>query len=88
MVSGVFLALGSNICLALRNTFTKYFNFGEQSQKSRTTLEGFAVISLAGLISLLPLHIYLLASTNFLSSYSYALIPLKVNEYIAGIEIV
>ena len=60
-MSGVLLALGSNMCLALRNTGLKYFYTGENDNKNKTktTLEGFAMMSLAGFFSLLPLWLYL-----------------------------
>ena len=58
-LTGVLLALGSNICLAVRNTGIKYFytedNFNQN--KSKTTVEGFAMISLSGFLSLLPLWV-------------------------------
>ena len=59
-LSGVLLALGSNMCLALRNTGLKYFYTGENDNKdkTKTTKEGFAVMSLAGFFSLLPLWLF------------------------------
>ena len=57
-MSGVLLALGSNMCLALRNTGLKYF-YNDNKNKTKTTLEGFAMMSLAGFFSLLPLWLYL-----------------------------
>ena len=50
---GILLALGSNVCFALRNIGTKYYDDGESSQ-SKTTIEGFAAISLTGFIALIP----------------------------------
>ena len=64
-LTGVLLALGSNICLALRNTGLKYF-FTEGNNKSKTTTEGFAMISLAGFLSLLPLWLYLSLTSEIL----------------------
>ena len=59
-LSGVILALGSNLCLALRNTGLKYFYTGENDRdKTKTTKEGFAMMSLAGFFSLLPLWLFL-----------------------------
>ena len=56
---GVLLALGSNICLASRNTGLKYFfTEGNNKNKSKTTPEGFAMMYLAGFLSLLPLWLY------------------------------
>merc|ERR1719206_548906 len=54
---GIFFALISNLCYALRNTGTKYF-FSEDSSKSATTLDGFAALSVGGLLSLLPLWVF------------------------------
>ena len=51
-------------------------------------MEGFASISLAGFITLLPLHIFVLVeSSDFLSSYSDAKALFKVNAYFAGTEL-
>ena len=52
-IMGILLALGSNVCFALRNIGTKYYDDGESSQ-SKTTIEGFAAISLTGFIALIP----------------------------------
>ena len=50
---GIGFALASNLFYALRNIGTKYF-YPEDSSKSATTLDGFASISVGGLISLIP----------------------------------
>ena len=66
-LTGVLLALGSNICLALRNTGLKYlFTEDIGKGKSKTTIEGFAMISLAGFLSLLPLWLYLSLTSEIL----------------------
>ena len=77
--AGVILALGSNVCLGLRNICTKYFLKGEEIKKSRTTVEGFATISLAGLVSLLPMQLFVL-----LRSRIEVDLPGKFIEYSAG----
>ena len=58
-LTGVLLALGSNVCLAVRNTGIKYFypEDNNNQNQSKTTVDGFAMISLSGFLSLLPLWI-------------------------------
>ena len=62
--SGVLLALGSNICLAVRNTGIKYFIQGEEAKISKTSIDGFAMMSFAGFLALLPLWLFLLLSSE------------------------
>ena len=83
---GLLFALISNLCYAMRNTGTKYL-FPEESSKSVTTLDGFAALSVGGLLSLIPAWIFscslghhnyssLLSDNNFfifISSISHAL---------------
>ena len=51
---GVTFSVGSNLCFALRNIGTKYFIQTDSSSHSKTTLEGFASISLIGFLLILP----------------------------------
>jgi len=71
---GILLALGSNVCFALRNIGTKYFSVKDETQ-GKTTIQGFAAISLSGFIALIPLlliQFYLFgysASASLLSNH-------------------
>ena len=52
-VVGIIFAVGSNLCFALRNIGTKYF-FETESSESKTTLMGFASISLGNVSKFKP----------------------------------
>lgn len=58
-LTGILFALGSNMCFAFRNVGTKYFSSGG-GEKTKTTPEGFAAISLSGLLALVPAWLLLL----------------------------
>ena len=51
---GLTFSVGSNLCFALRNIGTKYYFADDSSSNSKTTLEGFASISLVGLLVMVP----------------------------------
>jgi len=68
---GLCYSVGSNLCFALRNIGTKYFFENESSSNSKTTLDGFASISLVGFLAMAPsmlaVAIYQVDHVNFLS---------------------
>ena len=51
---GVIFSVGSNLSFALRNIGTKYFPDKQSSSPSKTTLAGFASMSLVGLLVISP----------------------------------
>ena len=67
---GVIFSMGSNLSLALRNIGTKYFS-EKDSSPCKTTLAGFASMSLVGLLVISPFLVAVLLSTphhvNYLS---------------------
>ena len=79
---GVTFSVGSNLCFALRNIGTKYFFQADTSPESKTTLIGFASISLVGFLLILPSllvvlvsradHINLLSENLWISSICHA----------------
>ena len=60
---GVIFSVASNLCFALRNIGTKYFPEKDSSAPSKTTLAGFASMSLVGLLAIFPLLLTVLLST-------------------------
>ena len=52
---GIVLALGSNVCFALRNVGLKYY--ADESSYSKTSLHGFVSISIVGCTALIPLFL-------------------------------
>ena len=68
-VVGILFALASNVCYASRNIKSKYF-CSETTPQGKTTMEGFALISMAGYISLIPLWIF----SNILGFNNYCLL--------------
>lgn len=79
---GVTFSVGSNLCFALRNIGTKYFFQADTSPESKTTLIGFASISLVGFLLILPSllvvlvfraeHVNLLSENLWISSICHA----------------
>ena len=79
---GVTFSVGSNLCFALRNIGTKYFFEADTSIESKTTLIGFASISLVGFLLILPSllvvlvfraeHVNLLSENLWISSICHA----------------
>ena len=62
-IVGVIFSVGSNLSFALRNIGTKYFAEKHSSSPSKTTLAGFASMSLVGLLAIFPLLLAVLLST-------------------------
>ena len=60
---GVIFSAGSNLSFALRNIGAKYFPEKHSSSSSKTTLAGFASISLVGLLAIFPLLLAVVLST-------------------------
>ena len=60
---GVIFSTGSNLSFALRNIGTKYFPEKDSSSSSKTTLAGFASMSLVGLLVIFPLLLTVLLCT-------------------------
>ena len=58
---GVIFSVGSNLSFALRNIGTKYFP--EKDSSSKTTLAGFASMSLVGFLAIFPLLLAVLLLT-------------------------
>ena len=74
-IVGVIFSVGSNLCFALRNIGTKYFTEKDSSSPSKTTLAGFASMSLVGFVVMLPsLLTVLLCTPHHLNYHSQDLL--------------